>query len=306
MLDINLRQLEIFTAVTEYNSFTKAADALYLSQSTISGYIQSLEETLGVTLFYRENKKRIELTEDGKQIYSIAKDILDKCLLLQERQPEKEQVPMITIASSTVPAQYWLPKCLAEFSRENPECHFLLRRGDSLQVHEMLENKETQMGFVGLRKDDKKFSYTPVFQDELVLITENSPYFQDKGENDGLALLLERPVIVREEESGTWQVAKGWLREQGIMPESLHIVAQLETPDAICRVVKQGMGVAVISALAVEEEVASGKLLQFHLSEERLKRQIYMVLPVNERMPFVLDRFRRFILEKGDDSYGIS
>ena len=83
MLDINLRHLEVFAAVTEYNSFTKAAEALYLSQSTVSAHIQSLEKALGVTLFHRVARKKIELTEEGRRIYGIVLDILDRCRLLQ-------------------------------------------------------------------------------------------------------------------------------------------------------------------------------------------------------------------------------
>jgi len=296
MLDINLRQLEIFAAVTEYNSFTKAADALYMSQSTVSSYIQGLENILGVSLFNRVTKKKIELTDDGKRIYAMAQDILDRCQRLQDSTEENNPVPTLTIAASTVPSQFWLPKNLAEFSRENPDCHFLLRRGDSIKVHEMITKQEAQMGFVGMRMDEKKFTYTPVFRDEIVLITENAPRYQKYEKTDGLKILLQEPVITREEESGTWQVAKRWLHDKGITTEALNIVAKMENPGAICRVVKQGMGVSVISSLAVEEDVEEGKLLKFSLDTEGLFRQIYLVLSQKEKMPDMLKCFYEFIV----------
>ncbi len=298
MLDINLRHLEVFAAVTEYNSFTKAAEALYLSQSTVSAHIQSLEKALGVTLFHRVARKKIELTEEGRKIYGIVLDILDRCRLLQECLQENRQVPVLTVAASTVPAQYWLPKCLAAFSREYPDCRFLLRRGDSLRVHEMLMAGEAEVGLVGMRMDEKVFSYTPVFQDELVVITGNAPRFQTLPRDCGEQLLLQEPVVVREEKSGTWRVAQEWLRMRGISPESLHIIAEMENPGAICRVVMQGMGVSVISALAVEEDVAAGRLLQFSLDGEGLHRQIYLALCRREKRPRILEEFSRFLLRQ--------
>ena len=69
MLDINLKQLEVFVTAAEYGSFTRAADVLYLSQSTVSSHIRGLEETLGSPLFDRSAKRKVALTETGERIY---------------------------------------------------------------------------------------------------------------------------------------------------------------------------------------------------------------------------------------------
>ena len=295
MLDINLRHLEVFAAVTEYNSFTKAAESLYLSQSTVSAHIQSLEKALGVTLFQRLARRKIVLTQEGERIYGIVLDILDRCRLLQESLREGRHTPVLTVAASTVPAQYWLPKCLAAFSRENPDCRFLLRRADSLRVHEMLAAGEAELGFVGLRQDTEKFTYRPVFRDELVLITENAPRFRDLDRDWGERLLLRENVVLREESSGTRRFTQEWLQLRGISLQSLHVIAELENPASIRQAVMEGMGVSVISALAVEEDVAAGRLLRFPLGETGLYRQIYLALLNREKHPALLERFLRFL-----------
>ena len=73
MLEINLKQLEAFVTTAEYASFTKAAEALYLTQSTVSAHINALEEILQMRLIQRGARRRVQLTPEGKQAYNMAK-----------------------------------------------------------------------------------------------------------------------------------------------------------------------------------------------------------------------------------------
>ena len=276
MLDINLKQLEVFVTTAEYGSFTRAADTLYLSQSTVSSHIRSLEETLGVLLFDRAARRRVALTEAGKRIYPTAREIVDRCRALQRNLPEREG-NLLTVGASTVPAQYLIPRLLADFSRQRPDCQFLLRRGDSAGIHELLRSGQIAVGFVGMRMDEKAFRYVPLLEDHLVLVTENSPCFQDLPAEAGLELLLREPVIVRETASGTWLETEKWLRGQGILPERLHI-----------------LGVSVLSSLVVEEDAAAGRLRTFELGQGAW-RQICMVLPKRAALTATQTAFADFV-----------
>ena len=66
MLEINLKQLEAFVTTAEYSSFTKAAESLYLTQSTVSAHINSMEQALGVRLIQRGSRRRVQLTTEGE------------------------------------------------------------------------------------------------------------------------------------------------------------------------------------------------------------------------------------------------
>ncbi|MBE6977787.1 MAG: LysR family transcriptional regulator [Ruminococcaceae bacterium] len=79
MLEINLRQLEVFVATAEFHSFTKAAEAMYLTQSTVSSHINMLEHALNVRLIQRGARQRVTLTEEGEWVYREAKNILRQC-----------------------------------------------------------------------------------------------------------------------------------------------------------------------------------------------------------------------------------
>ena len=118
MLDISIRQLEVFVATAEYCSFTKAAEDLHLTQSTVSMHIRTLEEVLGACLIERGARKKVILTEEGKRVYSMAKDILSRVDALQEHRTEGGE-ELLRIGTSTVPAQYLLPKLLSGFLKKH-------------------------------------------------------------------------------------------------------------------------------------------------------------------------------------------
>ncbi|MFR0798989.1 MAG: LysR family transcriptional regulator [Oscillospiraceae bacterium] len=130
---LNLRQLEIFSAVVDAGSFTAAAEKLYLAQSTVSDNVRALEELLHLKLFHRESKRRLTLTLEGKRVYRYAQDILGRCsaLLLDVA---VDSALELTLGASTVPAQSLLPGYMARFARENPACRCTLLCGDSAAV----------------------------------------------------------------------------------------------------------------------------------------------------------------------------
>lgn len=295
MLDISIRQLESFAATAEYSSFTRAAQELHLTQSTVSMHIQSLEDILGTQLIVRGARKRFSLTEDGKRVYAAAKDILSRCEALQQMRQGLES-EALSIGTSTVPAQHLLPSLMSAFMKKHPDVRYILRRGDSGQVHTLLERNEVRLGFVGEAADNRRFNYYPIARDNLVLITENSPRFQKLREQGvpGLELLSE-PIIEREESSGTQHAVDNYLRSKGVSLGNLHLVARMDNPEAIKQSVSQGLGVAILSNLAVGEEVRSRRLLAFELDEEGAYRHIYIAWRKDMSLTPLEQRFLSFI-----------
>jgi DNA-binding MarR family transcriptional regulator len=112
MLEINLKQLEAFVATTEFSSFTKAAEALYLTQSTVSAHINAMEQVMGVRLIQRGSRRRVQLTPEGKQAYDMAKEILNRCQTLQNLGSNIEQC-QLSVGASSVPSQYLVPELMS-------------------------------------------------------------------------------------------------------------------------------------------------------------------------------------------------
>ncbi|BAL00127.1 putative LysR family transcriptional regulator [Oscillibacter valericigenes Sjm18-20] len=276
MLKINLKQLEAFTATAEYGSFTRAAEELYLTQSTISTHILTLEAALDVQLILRGARRKLTLTEEGRRVYGAARDILDRCQLLQDPESPVRRVEL-SVGASTAPAQYLLPGLLSGFLQRHGDSRFFLRRGDSTQVHNLMSQGEVRMGVVGAALDRRSFTYQMLCDDRLVLTTAATERFRTlKAQGVCGRDMLDELFIVREETSGTRRAAENYWRKCGILPEELRIVACMDNPEAIRRSVAEGMGVSVMSELSVREDVAAGKLLTFDLDEKGFSRRIYL------------------------------
>ena len=293
MLDISIRQLEVFVATAEYCSFTKAAEDLHLTQSTVSMHIRTLEEVLGACLIERGARKKVILTEEGKRVYSMAKDILSRVDALQERRTDGGE-ELLRIGTSTVPAQYLLPKLLSGFLKKHSRVKYILRRGDSEHILECIQKGEVRIGLTGYRNGDRSLIYQEIARDHLVLITENSEAYRamQAAGNTGKDL-LDRPMIAREESSGTQHAADAFLQKLGVTEPN--IVARMDNPESIKMSVAEGIGVSLISDLAVSAEVKAGKLLAFPFSPQAEERKLYVVWPRDALLTSTELRFVQYV-----------
>ena len=293
MLDISIRQLEVFVATAEYCSFTKAAEDLHLTQSTVSMHIHTLEEMLNTCLIERGARKKVILTEEGKRVYSMAKDILSRMEALQEGRTDGREEPL-RIGTSTVPAQYLLPKLLSGYLKKHPQAKYILRRGDSEQVLECLQRGEVRIGFTGYKNGDRSLIFQEIARDHLVLITENSETYRTmQAEGKTGQDLLDLPMIAREESSGTQHAADAFLQRFGMREPT--VVARMDNPESIKISVAEGMGVSIISDLAVSAEVRAGKLLVFPFAPESEERKLYVVWPRNALLSSSELRFIQYV-----------
>ena len=298
MVEFNLKQLEVFVTVARLGSFTRAAQALYLTQSTVSAHIQALERALGGPLFQRTTRRQICLTWQGEAALPMAREILDRCQALQGLAGPGGEGETLDLAASTVPAQCLLPGLMAGFSRLRPGCRFRLRKGDSAQVHRLLEEGTVAVGFVGAALEPEQCLYEPVLQDQLVLVTANTARFRALRDQGVLGrALLGEPMLCREPGSGTRRRFDAYLEQLGTDPAGLRIVAQIDQPDALLGAVASGLGVAVCSALAARDRLEQGSLLSFQLEEEGCRRSLYLVTRRDRILTELEAEFCRFVRE---------
>lgn len=298
MSNFNLKQLRVFIEAVETKSFTGAAKKLYLSQSTVSNHIQTLEEELGVVLFQREAKKNIQLTAEGKRVYQYAKDIILRCDTL-ERNIVGYTDHEIVIGASTVPSQTVIPGYISEFLNVHREAAFSIRDGDSEQIHQMLMDGQIQVGFVGSFYNRKALFYEPVAEDRLVMITPNTPKFATLKANGAKgSQLLDEPLVFREAGSGTQIMADNYLSATHTDIRNIHTVARVSSPEVTKELVRRGVGVAFVSNLTVADEVADGTLLQFELEDQPVARKIYMVYRKKGNMGELAQEFISYVISR--------
>lgn len=297
---MNLKQLEAFVQVSESGSFSKAAKELFLTQPTISAHISSLEKELNVRLFIR-NTKEVSLSDDGKDLYRYAKRITDLEKAIEERfyMDSDDGKHFITIAASTIPAQYLLPKVLMCYRERYPKEQIKIMETDSSEVVTQVVDHMVDVGFTGTVLEKKHCKYIPFYKDELAVITPDTPEYRILKEQnrDDIDWIKRKPLILREEGSGTRKEAEKQLKNAGISMEDLDIVASIANQETIKKSVKQGMGITVLSRLAAEDEDG---LLIFPIPGADEGRDINLVYNKNYQMTRSADRFIRIVKEVYD------
>jgi len=244
---VNLSQLRTFITVVDHHSFSEAARLLGISQPAVTMQIQALESDIGAMLLDRGYRK-IGLTEAGAALVPYARRILSE---VDEARHAIEMLSdtvtgRVTVAASTTPGQYLLPRALGAFLKEFPEVGVTLRVYDSADVVERVEAEEADLGMTGAEVPGARVYYERLGVDELVLIC---PPGHPLAEQEAVTFseVAEQPFIVREAGSGTRMVAEELVRRAGVDPGDLDVVMELGTNEAIVSAVEGGMGIGIVS-----------------------------------------------------------
>lgn len=297
---MNLKQLEAFVQVAEGGSFSKAARDLFLTQPTISAHVSSLEKELNVRLFVR-NTKEVNLSEDGKDLYKYAKQMVELEKKIEARFGKKDEYEKqcITIAASTIPAQYLLPGILLKFRERYPDEQLKIMETDSAEVITKIVEHMADIGFTGTVLEKKHCKYIPFYKDELAIITPNAERYRKLKETgrEDVEWLKEEHLILREEGSGTRKEAEKQLRAAGIDLMSMDIIASIGNQETIKKSVKQGVGITILSRLAAADEEEEGRLLTFPIPKADDGRDINLVYNKNYQLSHSAERFIRVVKE---------
>ncbi len=285
--------------VVETGSFSKAAKELYLTQPTVSAHISALEKELKVRLFIR-NTKEVTMSDAGQDLYKYAKQMFElECQIAEHFniRGRNSSNHSITIAASTIPAQYLLPDVLMMFKKLYPKEQFKLIETDSSQVVSHIVDGMADVGFTGTVLEKKYCRYIPFYKDKLSIITPNTEKYRALQEDGGdeISWLKGEHVILREEGSGTRKEAQKQLKKAGIDMGELDIIASIDNQETIKRSVRQGMGVSILSRLATEEEVQEGHMLAFPIPKSDAGRDINLVYNKNTPMTANVERFIKII-----------
>ncbi len=284
---MTLKQLEAFVKIANNKSFTLAAKELFITQPTVSAYINNLEEELGVRVFDRTTKE-VQLSDEGNKIYLYAKEMLELTEKIQTvfSNTERDSVArQIIISTSSIPGQFLLPEILANFGKKYPNVDFKVRETDSEGVVNDITEHKADIGFAGTEVNTNKCKFIPFYDDELILVTENSEKYRKIAEKEkNFDWIKNEDFIMRESGSGTRKEAVKLLEDCGIFFDEIKVKATFEKTVTVINSVINGVGISMMSRLAVEREIEAGKLLEFKFSEDGGFRKIYMVTEKKNRV----------------------
>jgi DNA-binding transcriptional LysR family regulator len=271
---MELRYIEIFCAVVELKSFSKAAQALHLTQPTISVHIKSLEDEFSTKLLDRLGRTILP-TQDGEILYRYAKEIV---ALKENARRAMERVTgtvsgKLAIGASTIPGEYILPQILAKFRKAYPDVFPTLRIGDSSDIYESVLRGEVDLGVIGKAVKDKNIITRKYLGDELVLAAP-AAYKASVLQKDECRRV---PLLVREKGSGSRSSLEEQLGRIGLTMDSLNIIAEIGSSQALIQAVKAGMGLAFTSRLSVQDEIERGTLKAVKLKGILVHRNFYVI-----------------------------
>jgi len=274
---LELKQLEAFVKVYELQNFSKAADELFLSQPSISAYINALEKEVGSKLIHRSTKT-FQATKSGTLLYEYAKEILslhDKGVAALKNLSENN-VGTIDILASSVPAQYILPEVLGAFHCLHPNVTFNITQMDSAEVINGIMLHKGEIGFVGALIDNAKCEYQHFMSEKLVLIAPNHPRFELINAVNIFELFHSEYFIAREIGSATRLEYEAYLKAIGVSLREMKISACLNNTQSIIQAVANGLGLAFVSSFAAKEYIQQKLVLSIDVANLP-KRDFYIV-----------------------------
>ncbi len=294
---ISLRQLQIFEAVIRLGGYTRAAEALHLSQPTISMQVKKLSETIGHPLLEKVGS-RLHTTAVGDEVYTSAKNILGSVLSLGESAAALEGVVKgpLRIAVITT-AKYFMPHLLGAFIEQHPEVKPMLKVTNRSRVIERLKSNEDDLLIMGQVPVELDVEAHPFVDNELVVVA-SSRHPLTKHSQITLQQLSKERFLIREAGSGTRLAIERLFAEQHL---EIKPYMELGSSEAIKQAVMAGLGISVLSRHNLRLELAGNHIAILDVKGFPLFYRWYAVHLKNKRLSLVSRTFLDFLLQQGKD-----
>lgn len=254
---MNLQKLRTFAIVVRHASFSKAAEAIHISQPAVSKAVSDLERELDVSLLTRTGNQ-LRLTEAGQSLYEYAQAMLtlEQSALADLRRHRGLEKGSLTIGVTRTIGTFYLPPLLAEFLQLYPDIELKIITRNTESIERRLLGFELDIAFIEGPIHDHRVHLTDWHDDDLVILAHPDHPLLSNNLVTPDALSQER-WIIREPGSGTRAVTTQLLGDAGI-----HIRKSIEMGGngAIIQSVECGLGIALISAAAAREHLSTGKI----------------------------------------------
>ncbi len=295
---MELRYIEIFCTVVELKSFSKAAQALHLTQPTISVHIKALEDEFATKLLDRLGRTILP-TQDGEILYRYAKEIVT---LKENARRAMERVTgtvsgKLVIGASTIPGEFILPHVLAGFIKAYPDVFPTLRIADSNDIYESVLRGDVDLGVIGKGVTDKNIVTRKYLGDEILLAAPSSYKASMLQRED----FRTAPLLVREKGSGSRSSIEEHLRKIGLTLDSLNIIAEIGSSQALIRAVKAGMGLAFTSRRSIQDEIERGTMKALRVKGILIQRNFYVITHRLRFNSLICKSFIEFLTQSGAD-----
>src|SRR5699024_6802118 len=263
--------LYIFIKVVEMNSFTKAANALHMTQPAVSQAVRNLEKEFEVTLLEREHKT-FYLNEAGKIVYTYAKEITRTYAHMETLIAELEEDPKgnVMIGASYTIGEYILPNILSSLYQLYPEIHPQVSISNTQESIKQLINHDIDIGLVEGSVTDNRLYTEPFMVDEMYVAASGDKNYAVESITD----LAQDNWIIREKGSGTRALTEKVFQDYQIQPSNFFTFGSTQI---IKEVVESGLGVSLLSKAALKKEIQLETIQILPIAELPIERPFYIM-----------------------------
>lgn len=295
---MKMHQLEYVLAVAKYKGFTRAAEEINSSQSSLSHQIGKLENELGISLFNRTTRD-IELTEAGENFLSHAQQIMSLVTDAKRCIHEHKSYEKLNISVGIIPiiGHYRIPKLLSSFKKSFPRLTLTLQEGQYNRLLELLYNTKINAAFVQRGTKDSSFHFIPIETDHMVVVTSKNHPFADRNSieiND----LQHENLITPPTNSGYFIDVHDACQSAGFEPNVIMHCSMVKT---ILDLVTEEMGIAVLAAsVASDASIYSFPDLKTVPITPPIKGEIFLAVKNSDYFPPSLKIFMEYISKSID------
>lgn len=297
MRTINLHQLATFQVVAKHCSYVRAAEELHFSQPAVSAQIRQLEEMMGVKLFDKIGRKT-HLTQAGEELYLYGQKIfslIDETLETMNALASPHS-GRLSVGADTTVGTYVIPNLLGKFRQVYPKVEITLEVINPTPLVEELANNRIDMAIMSRIPTDVQVFSAPFAHNELVLVAP--PTHRLAGcVRVPFEELARENFLLREQGSGTRSALEGAFRDADF---PLQVSMQVGNNSAIKQGVAAGLGIALISRVALDMELETNRLVILDVEGFPLMRQWLLVHLKEKNLSATARAFKSFILQHTD------
>jgi LysR family transcriptional regulator, low CO2-responsive transcriptional regulator len=295
MQHVSLRQLRVFEVAATNRSFSKAAEALHLTQPGVSMHIKELEASAGLPLFERIGRK-LYVTEAGQELLARAREILRALKDADDtldglRGLRRGRINLAVVST----AKYFVPQLLARFGKDFPELEIRLAVNNRDSVIDQLVANEVDLAIMGRPPQSLDTIAEPFAQNPYVIIA--APDHPLAAHSRTLVETVAREnFIVREPGSGTRLAMRQFFEEHGLV---CNVGMEMASNETIKQAVMAGMGVSFISRHTIDLEILTQRLVVLDVCGTPVIRQWHVAHLAKKRLSPTAVAFKVFVLDHG-------
>lgn len=295
MKQSTLHQLKVFEAVARHNSFTRAAEELFLTQPTVSMQVKQLTKAVGMPLFDQVGK-RLYLTQAGEELVKTCREVFEKLdqfeMTIADLKGLKQGRLRLAVITT---AKYFVPRLLGPFCKRFPGIDVSLQVTNHEHILNRLNENLDDLYVMSQLPDSIEVTYKRILDNPLVVLAPaNHPLAQEK--NIPIERIAAEPFIMREPGSGTRKAVQALFDEHKL---SLKVQLDLGSNEAIKQAIAGGLGISILSLHTIALEGPSSQLAVLDAQHFPIERYWYAIYPNGKQLSIVARTFLDYLLTEG-------